>query len=122
MLLDIYAWIEYFLGSEKGKKVEEFLREECSTSIVSLAEMSEWCFKNNKNFKERLEIIKRFSKILALNEIVVFAAGKINFEHKKIIRNWGMVDSLVYATAKFYDIKILTGDKHFQNLENVIML
>ena len=49
-------------------------------------------------------------------------AGKINFERKKSIADWGMIDSLVLSSALVNDLKILTGDNHFEDLPNVIML
>lgn len=48
MLFDTSAWIEFFQGTEKSKKIENILRtEENFTSIVTLAEVVNWCFKNN---------------------------------------------------------------------------
>lgn len=123
MLLDSYSWIEFFLGSEKGKKVEQIIEEnECFTSIVSIAEIIEWCYKNNKDCNYRINIIKQYSKILDLNEEIVLLAGKINFENKKKIANWGMLDSLIYASALLYDLIVLTGDRHFSGLKNAEML
>lgn len=123
MLLDTYAWVEFFLGTEKGEKVEKFLeKEECFSSIISIAETSEWCLKNRFRADFFIERIKRLSKVLKLNEDIVKFAGKINFENKKTIKNWGMIDSLIYATARIYGLKFLTGDKHFEDLMGVEML
>ena len=123
MLLDTYAWIEFFQGSEKGKKVENILkREKCYTGIVSLAEVIEWCLKNDFNPKKFLDIINKGSIVIGLNESIVLLAGEINFQNKKRISNWGMIDSLIYATTLFYELKVITGDKHFQDLANVVFL
>jgi len=124
MILDSFAWIELFIGSDKGKIVEKKITEavDCFTSIISLGEISEWCMKNGKNTEERIGIIKKYSVVIELNESIAILAGKINFEHKKSIKNWGMCDSIIYATAKFYNLQVLTGDRHFQNLDGVVML
>lgn len=123
MLLDSYAWIEFFQGSEKGEKVGHFLESiKCFTSIVTLSEVMEWCLKNNRDHRDRIERIKKFSKILNLNEEIVELAGKINFYNKKKVKGWGMLDSLIYASARLYNLKVLTGDKHFIELEGVEML
>lgn len=123
MLIDSYSWIEYFLGSEKGKKVEKILEEnECYTSIVSISEIIEWCYKNNKDCNYRINIIKTYSTIIDLDEKIVILAGKINFANKKKIANWGMLDSFIYATALLYDLIVLTGDRHFSGLKNAEML
>ncbi|MAH47806.1 hypothetical protein CMI37_18435 [Candidatus Pacearchaeota archaeon] len=123
MLLDSYAWIEFFQGSERGEKVWNILNSiECCTSIVSISEIIEWCLRNNIDYKDRISRIKKMSKILSLDEQIVLLAGRINFYNKKKIKNWGMLDSLIYATARLYGLKVLTGDKHFFGLEDVEML
>ena len=123
MLLDSYAWIEFLLGSEEGEKVKEVIqKEKCFTSIVSIAEINEWCLKNNLEIDFFVETIKKLSEIINLNEEIVRLAGKINFYNKKKIKGWGMLDSLIYTTARLYNLKVLTGDKHFKELEGVELL
>jgi predicted nucleic acid-binding protein len=42
-LLDTWAWIEYFEGSQTGKKIDQVLKsdQKVYTSVVSLAELSD---------------------------------------------------------------------------------
>jgi len=48
MLTDTYGCIEFLRGTERGKKVRKILRtEKCYTSIVTLAELVEWCLRND---------------------------------------------------------------------------
>jgi len=123
MLLDSYTWIEFFQGSKKGKEVEEILeKRECFTSIVSISEITEWCLKNDLEPDLFIDIIKKLSVIINLNEEIAKLAGKINFENKKTIKNWGMPDALIYASGRYYNIVTLTGDRHFEDLEDVEML
>lgn len=123
MLLDTYAWIEFFLGSEKGKKVREIIESsKCFTSIISLAEISEWCMKNNRDIEERFSIVKKNSVILDIDEDIAKLSGIMNFHNKKKVKNIGMMDSIVLATGAIYELKIVTGDEHFKKFENVIML
>jgi predicted nucleic acid-binding protein len=125
MILDTYAWIEFFKGSERGKKVEDILKKErCYTSAVSLAEIVEWCFKNNleQKIEEYVVKIKNGTLVIFLGDIISTLAGKLNYERKKKIRGWGMLDSFILASANLNNLKILTGDKHFRDLPNVIML
>mgnify|MGYP001063585790 CR=1 FL=1 len=125
MLLDTYAWIEFFRGTDKGKKVREVLRaERCYTSIVSIAELVEWCLKNNLGARigEYARGMARGSVVLGLDEQIAMIAGEINHERKKKMKGWGMVDSLILATAISYNLNILTGDSHFKDLSNVEIL
>ena len=121
MLMDSYAWIEFFRGSEKGEEVGSyFTNKEIFTSIFS--EITEWCLKNDLNPEEYVSLIERYSQILELSKEVSELAGKINFEHKKKIKSWGMLDSFIYASALFYNLTVITGDKHFIGLKNVQMI
>ncbi len=122
MLLDTHAWIEFFIGSEKGKRIGGFLEKNIYTNIITFSEIAVWCLKNKLNTKEYIDFIKRTSTILELEEEICLLAGKINFEIKKTIKDFGMIDSLIYASGKIYNMKIVTGDKHFENLEDVIFI
>ncbi|RLE57048.1 MAG: type II toxin-antitoxin system VapC family toxin, partial [Thermoprotei archaeon] len=40
MILDTYAWVEYFLGSPKGRVVKDLLEKGAYTPDVVLAEIA----------------------------------------------------------------------------------
>lgn len=123
MILDSSAWIEFFQGTKKGKKVEFFLKSKQSfTSIVTISEVINWALRNSLETNIFTEKIEKFSKIIPLNREIVVLAGKINFDNKKKIKDWGMLDSFIYSTALIYNLKVLTGDNHFKNLNNVEMI
>jgi predicted nucleic acid-binding protein len=125
MLLDTSVWIEFFQGAEKSKRVEDILKtEENFTGIITFAEVVNWCLKNNiqDKIKDYIEGIKNGSTILGLNEPIVILAGKINYERKRIEKDWGMMDSIILATAQIYNLKVLTKDSQFKDLPNVEIL
>ncbi|MBS3113557.1 PIN domain-containing protein [Candidatus Woesearchaeota archaeon] len=123
ILLDSSAWVEFFIKSEKGQAVKRYLDiGECYTSIVTLAEISNWAMRENLNGKDLIKFIINSSKISDLNFEISFLAGELNFQRKKIVKNWGMIDSLILATSLIYGLKILTKDSHFRSLENVEIL
>ncbi len=118
ILFDSSAWVEFFIKSKKGEIVKNLLKdEECYTSIVTLAEIS-----NYLDGKELVKFLINSTKVLSLNYEISFLAGELNFKRKKIIKNWGMIDSLILSTALFYDLKVLTKDNHFKGLENAKIL
>ena len=124
MLFDTYAWIGLFTGSDEGRKVGELIKSEAKiyTSILSLAEIAVWCLRNQRNVEERLDIVKKYSEILDLNEKIAETGGRINFETRKTVKDFGMMDALIYSSARIYGLKLVTGDEHFKNLEDVMML
>ena len=125
MLLDTSAWIEFFQGTERGKKVSEILQhEENFTSIITLAELVNWCFRNNQkyNIKLFIEGIKKGSTIVDINETIAISAGRLNYERKISVGSWGMADSLIFTTAAVYGLTVLTKDNQFRGLPHVEMI
>ena len=118
MLLDSSAWIEIFEGSSNGKKIEQIAEnEDIYTSMVSISEITNWCRKNNLDENYYIGVIEENSGILSFTKESLILAGIINFERKKIVKNWGMLDSMIYAIAKLNSIIVLTTDHHFLGLE-----
>ncbi len=123
MLIDTSAWIELFLGTGKGEIVKATINEtECFTSIVTIAELTNWCIRNNLENNYYIDIIEKNSIILNLRKGIVLLSGRVNFENKRKIRNWGMLDSFIYATALVYNLQVLTADRHFKGLGNTKIL
>jgi predicted nucleic acid-binding protein len=89
---------------------------------LSFAEITEWASKQKLNPKELLRIVSELSEIIKLDFEIAVLAGKLNFERKKTVKNWGMLDSLILATSLIYKLKVVTGDLHFKDLPNVEIL
>ncbi len=122
IVFDTYAWIEYFLGSEQGKKVEVYLKEKVITPFIVLLELSYRADKEGWDFKQYYEFIKMHSKITQGTESFILKFGRTYNQAKKEIRGIGMADVIVLLTAEEENAKILTGDEHFKGNEQAIML
>ena len=123
MLLDTSAWIELFIGSEKGKRVKDVLyKEDSYTSIVTLAEVTNWALKGRRDVELLVKAIKQLSNIIGLDEDISVLAGKLNFERKKSNKNWGMLDSFILASGSIYGLRILTKDNDFKDIPDVEVL
>lgn len=123
LLLDTSAWVEFFLKSKKGGKIKNYLRTQtCYTSILTIAEISNWAMKENVNGRDLINIIIKLTHVLNLSIKISFLAGELNFQQKKLEKNWGMADSIIFATSQIFNLKILTKDSHFQNLPDVEMI
>ncbi len=123
IVFDTYAWIEYFNGSEKGKIVGKYLKEDrVLTPLIVLLEISYKADKEGWNLKELIDFIKIKSKIVGINEKFVLSFGKFYNKTKKEVRDISMADVIILHTAIINDAKVLTGDKHFQKTERAIML
>ena len=121
-LIDSYAWIEYFRGTNKGEIAKNFIeKENCVTASLTIAELMEKYKRENKEFNEDFNFIISNSNIINFDTEIALEAGKINFENKKKIKNWGMADSIILATARKLDVKVITGDEHFKNFNSVML-
>lgn len=125
-LIDSYAWIEYFMGSEAGKKVKPIIEglEEKLTPTICLAEIYAKTLKaENRELAEKQRIfIKERSAIMPLDEATAIKSAEIDITMKRKIKGWGLADSIIYATGLMKGAEIVTGDIHFKNLKNVIFI
>jgi predicted nucleic acid-binding protein len=123
-VIDSYAWIEYFRGSPSGDKARQFIeKESCATASITLAEMQEKYLREKwPTFEADLSFIATKTSVIAMDREISISGGRINFENKKKIRNWGMADSIVLATARVHSAKVVTGDPHFKSVKEAIMI
>jgi predicted nucleic acid-binding protein len=124
VVLDSFAWIEYFNGTSAGERVQNFLETGLVvTPAIVVAELSEKHKRLNRDFGPKYDFVKARTSIVPLEEELARVAGELNFERKKRVKGWGMADSIVLATARRSGSRIVTGDPHFRDLtEETIML
>ncbi|MBI2654319.1 PIN domain-containing protein [Candidatus Woesearchaeota archaeon] len=122
-VLDAFAWVEYFLGSKRGEKVKGFIEiNKCITPTIVIAELSAKYSGDEIDFKNKLKFIKFNTKVMVLSDEIAEAAGKIRINQRKIKKDFGLVDSIIYATALSIHAKVLSGDPHFQDIQETIMI
>ena len=129
-IIDSYAWIEYFRASEFGEIAKIYI--ESKDSVTPTIVVSEISRKLSKEIElgnetpqgrtERLEFIRAKSQIVDLDFELAVEAGRIDVEMKKKEKGWGLADSIVLCLAKCLNGKVVTGDLHFKELDNVIFI
>ncbi|MFH1663909.1 MAG: PIN domain-containing protein [archaeon] len=123
MLLDTFAWVEFFRGTKKGVKVKKFLIEsQCFTCAISLAELNYWIMKEKLDENKIITAVKSMSAVISLDNSVLEFAGKLNYLRKQQDKNFGMVDAIILAVSKSYGLPVVTGDRHFEKEKGTIML
>jgi len=123
-VIDSYAWIEYFRGTKAGEKAKRYIEGgEAATPTIVAAELSRKLLKEVEAGREtpqgrtrRLEFIRTATAIVDLTWEIAVLAGQIDTERKRRVKNWGMADSIILATARAGKAKVVTGDKHFRDL------
>jgi predicted nucleic acid-binding protein len=122
-VIDSFAWIEYFAGSERGEKAKPFIESgDGITPAVVIAEFTDKYVRENIDPNERLKFIRTRTSIVSLDDEMAEAAGRISAERRQKIKRWGLVDSCVLATARVRGAKVVTGDEHFNDLKECIRI
>jgi predicted nucleic acid-binding protein len=122
-VIDTFAWIEYFAGSEKGQKARRYIESgEALTPSIVIAELTDKYVREKIDPKVRLKFMKSKSTVLPLDTDVAETAGIISAERRMKVKGWGLVDSVVLAVARARGVKIVTGDEHFEDLDDAIMI
>ncbi|MBO3753697.1 MAG: type II toxin-antitoxin system VapC family toxin [Candidatus Brockarchaeota archaeon] len=129
-VIDAYAWIEYFSGSKPGEEAKHYIEEENSaTPTIVIAELSRKLLKEVgrrvetiEGRRTKLEFIGTITEIIDLSRDIAELSGEIDIERKDKVRNWGLADSIILATARKSNAKVVTGDKHFADLKNEVIM
>jgi predicted nucleic acid-binding protein len=123
-VVDAYAWIEYLDGSEAGRKVSALLEndDETFTCAVTIAEVISKVARKAKDVKVAYDVILGNSQIVNIDEELSLQAGLLHYEMRKTLKDFGLADAYVLATAKRLKSKILTGDMHFKNVKDAVLI
>jgi predicted nucleic acid-binding protein len=129
-IIDAYAWVEYFRASELGAIAREYIESENSaTPTIVISEISRKLQKEitlgnetREGRLKRLEFIRATRRIIDLDFETAAEACKINETLKGKARGWGLADSIILSTAMSLKGKVVTGDEHFRELEEVFFL
>jgi len=133
LVVDTYAWIEYFRGTRIGEKVKAFLAEaeRIYTPTIVLAEIARKYIREGvdiKTIEQRLNIIEELSTLISVNREIALRAGKAYLELLEHSEKLGLKakpslgDAIILATARVYKAKVLTGDQHFKGLEATVWI
>ena len=124
-IVDSYAWIEYFLGSKKGEMLKTLFLDDKNhflTLACCLAEIHGWTLKHNQNFDTLLKIIRANSTITNIEEHDWITAAEQRFAQRKTQPDFGFIDAVLLAKQMEFQCSIISGDKHFKYLKNLMFL
>ena len=109
---DTYAFFEVIRGNQN---YNSYINSKIITSIFNLAELNYNLKKemNKKTADEYTDEYSRFIVEVTLEDI------KNAMDFKTANRHLSIPDAVGYAIAKRLGIKFLTGDKDFEDMENV---
>ncbi|MBM3308629.1 MAG: type II toxin-antitoxin system VapC family toxin [Candidatus Altiarchaeales archaeon] len=110
---DSYAIIEVLRGS---KSYRRYLKADIITSQLNLFEVYYAILKQSKKHAEEfIKLYEGYTVPYTTQTIKTAAQLKLALKNRKL----SMADCIGYVLALEYRTKFLTGDKEFQDLENV---
>ena len=124
-ILDAYAWIEYILGTKKGLAVRSILLDKSNrifTMESNLAEIKEWCVRQEYDFNIIFPKIRQVSLIVPVILDDWLRAAEIKTDRRKKMKDFGLIDAVLLAYQEKARATIVTGDPHFKGIDNVKLL
>lgn len=124
-VIDAYAWIEYLIGSDTGAKVYAILEKENNetyTCAVTVAEVVSKVAREGKDTEVAYDVLLSNSKVINADEELSKDAGLVHAEVRKTEKDFGLADAYVLATARKLKSKVLTGDPHFKNMKEAVLI
>lgn len=132
IVIDSYAWIEHFLGTGKGRKVDNILQnaDEVYTPDTVLAEVARKFVREGVKVKivnEWLAQIVDASNIICLDTKLAINTAQCYLEmeanaRKSKLNLPSLFDAVVLAISKSLNSKVLTGDQHFKDLPETVWI
>jgi predicted nucleic acid-binding protein len=126
IIVDTYAWLEMMKGSSKGAHARSVIREaqEIYLSVLTLYELQYRIvqIKNGESATAILGQITSQAEVIPVNRQIALLGGKIKLQQKSQKTDMGAVDCLILATAQIYNLKVLTGDPHFGECTETILI
>jgi len=132
VIIDSWAWIEYFSGTKEGKIVAKYISEsECYTPSIVLGEIAGKYLRENfpsSDVRKRLLFIIKVSNIINLDVELAIEGGLCWIElrdlakTKNLPKKPSLSDGIILAATRKINGKVITGDPHFKFLKEAIYL
>jgi predicted nucleic acid-binding protein len=129
-VIDTYAWIEYFKGTSLGQVARQYIEgDSTATPSIVILELERSLLRDiaegnetRGGAKKKTEYARSVTSIIDLTYDSAIKAAQTDKEMRKKIKNWGMADSIVLATARQLGAKVVTGDEHFRGMKEAVMI
>ncbi len=124
-MVDAWAWIEYLIGSKYGTKLNEILDDDSSevcTCAITLAEVISKVAREGRDVEAAYALLLSNSQIINVEEELSKNAGLLHAEMRRTVKDFGLTDAYVLATARKLESKVLTGDLHFKGVKEAVLI
>lgn len=116
-MIDTWAWVEYWKGNPEISGIME-RPDHKITSMMTIAELERFYGEDKERMDLMVAKIRLRSRLVAIDFDIARAGGAV----RRGMKEGGIADAIIYATALKNHAKVLTGDAHFRNLPEVIFV
>lgn len=113
-VVDTWAWIEYLISSPQGEEVKKIIENDNNAIYINsiiLAEVISKAARENMDVKTAFDALTVLSTIADVNDPEFSReVGNLHAEMCRRIKDFGLSDAFVLATARKLNAKVLTGD------------
>jgi predicted nucleic acid-binding protein len=121
VLIDSWAWIEYWRGGPSSAKAAEYIEgsDMALASTINLTETFFWVLDHygEKKAEEKRETLKKRCFLIPVDERISVEAARLKQSLKT-----SLADSLILATARGREAKVVTGDPDFRKIPDAIFI
>ena len=124
-VLDSFAWVEYFRGTEAGRVVAGELEADfVGTPLIVVAELRDKYVRERiRDWPKDLAFLKAMSELLPEDEAIAVRAGETKNRMRADGRkDFGLVDALIYERTRAAGAGLVTGDPHSRGIDGVHFL
>jgi predicted nucleic acid-binding protein len=120
-VVDSSGWIEYFGNGPKAASFAPYLEnsQQLLLPIIVVYEVYKKLLRAGENTVAELFLSQAFSadsRAIVVDVAVAALAAKLSLELKL-----AMADALIYACARHHKAELVTSDRHFDGLPDVIL-
>jgi predicted nucleic acid-binding protein len=121
-LFDSFAWLVFFKKEGGYMKVAAILKDPRHNIFTTAANLYEVYYRlaqdcGHSALEIALPFIKTKSQVIPIDAGLAESAGEIRLKY-----GLSAIDSFTYSAAQNIDASVVTGDKDFSKLKNVILI
>ncbi len=120
VLVDSYGWIEFFATNNKNNKYAAYIEKANSNEYITPSIIIYEVYRKLKSAVGEEKALEACAYIMSHTNVINLTE-KLTLEAADFSISLGisMADSIIIATARANNARILTGDGHFRKLKNV---
>ena len=112
-------------GSARGAKIRDLIEDSknsITTSPVTLAELVSKYVRTKRDPKVAVAAVESNSTLHTITPALATLAGEVHAEERRRKTDFGLADAFVLATARTRSAKVLTGDPHFKDVPEAVIM